>query len=316
MSLTRKSRATVLVFSCDSYEDAWYPFFTLLDKYWADCPYDFLLNTESKECNIKLENISVKTLGLYKNTKKKVPYGKRCIEHLKAIDTDYVITMMDDFFVRSKVDTAAIEQILDWMDDDKKIASFCLVHHVDRHSCKYIRQDKVYENYSRRPRYCDHNYDMQVCVWRRDAYIKAWRPYESPWEWEGPSNIRSFDDGYLYYDLDKFAPFPIDYYDFKKGEWSGIRKGKWVKETVCNLFEENGIKIDYSIRGFFDPEKDYTPSKHSLNGELREIRCYGYKRFLPATWFKVKRFFVTRIFKKDYPLNYCELLRRKHYDKF
>ncbi len=315
MRTDNKKRATVLVFSCDSYEDAWYPFFALLDKYWADCPYDILLNTETKECKVPLKNITVKTLGLYKDCNKKVPYGKRCIDHLNAIDTDYVITLMDDFFVRSKVDTAALEQVMDWMDADKRIASFCLLHHDDRHSCKYSREEEGYKNYSLRPRYCNHNYDMQSCVWRRDAFIKSWRPYESPWEWEGPSNIRSFDDGYLYYDLDDDADFPIDYIDYKKHEWSGIRKGKWVKKTVSELFKNNDIEVDYSVRGFFDEEKDATPVKHTLKNELRELRSYGYKRFVPATWFKVKRLLATRVLKKDYPVSYCEYLRHKYYDK-
>ena len=310
-----KKRATVLVFSCDSYEDAWYPFFQLLDKYWEDCPYDILLNTESKECKVPLKNLSVKTLGLYKDSDRKVPYGKRCLDHLNAIETDYVITMMDDFFVRSKVNTAELEQILNWMDADPQIASFCLIHHDDRHSCRYSREEEGYRNYSLRPRYCKHNYDMQACIWRRDAYIKSWRPYESPWEWEGPSNVRSFDDGYKYYDLDDDAAFPIDYIDYKKHEWSGIRKGKWVKETVYDLFEKNDIKVDYSIRGFFDEEKDVSSTPRSIKSAFREIRCYGKRRWFPATVYWIRRLIADRIFHIKMPENYCEYLRHKYYDK-
>ena len=34
-----KSNITVLVNSCDSYSDAWYPFFTLWKKYWPDSKF-------------------------------------------------------------------------------------------------------------------------------------------------------------------------------------------------------------------------------------------------------------------------------------
>ena len=309
-----KKRATIVVFSCDGYEDVWNPFFTLMDKYWKNCKYDVVLNTESKEYHETFENLNIRTLNLYKSGQK-VPYGKRVIEHLKAIDTEYVITLMDDFFIRSEVDQEVLEQVMDWMDADKKIASFCLIHHDDPHSCRYYRNEKGYKNFSLRPRYCKLNYDMQANVWRRDVLIKSWRKYESPWEWEGPANVRSFDDGYKYYDLDDTAPFPIDYIDYKKGEWSGIRKGKWVKETVYDLFEKNDIKIDYSKRGFFDEKLDIRKPKTTIKSFLREVRSYGNKRRIRATWFRFKRLFVTKILRKDYPINYWEYLRHKYYDK-
>lgn len=316
VSNTKKARATILVFSCDSYEDAWEPMFTLMDKYWENCKYDIVINTESKDYKIKHRNLNIRTLGLYKPGKK-VPYGKRSIDHLKAIETDYIITLMDDFFLRAPVDQEALEQIMDWMDGDKKIASFSLVHHDDPHSCRYKRGEQGYKNFSLRPRYTNRNYDMQVAIWRREALIKSWRKFETPWEWEAPSNIRSFDDGYKYYDLDEGAPFPVDYIDYAKKEWSGIRKGKWVKETVFDLFESNGIVVDYEKRGFFDPEKDVKKAKPSIRQFLRDIRCYGNKRRIRATLFRFRRLFAVKIFrKKDYPDNYCNYLRHKYYDKY
>ena len=316
MSSNSKSpRATVLVFSCDQYEDAWYPFFTLMDKFWVDCPYRILLNTESKACSVLLNHIKVDTLQLYMEGEN-IPYGKRCLDHLKHINTEYVITLMDDFFIRSDVDTATLERIMDWMDKDETIASFCLLHHDDRHSCRYLREERGYENFSLRPRYCNHNYDMQACIWRKKAYQKTWRSFMNPWEWEGPANYRSFDDGYKYFDLDDDAHFPIDYIDYKKHEWSGIRKGKWVKETVCELFDKNGISIDYSKRGFYDEQSDPTSGGQSFWGLLREIRCYGWRRVIPASFYKLTRYIRAHYFgEKGLPENYCEALRHKYYDK-
>lgn len=309
------SRATVLVFSCDTYEDAWYPFFTLMDKYWDDCPYRILLNTESKKCSVPLRSISVDTLQLYKSGER-IPYGKRCLDHLKCIDSDYVITLMDDFFIRSQVDTATLERVMDWMDKNKRIASFCLIHHDDRHSCRYLREEQGYEHFSLRPKYCNHNYDMQACIWRKSIYEKTWRPFMNPWEWEGPANYRSFDDGYTYYDLDDDASFPIDYIDYKKHEWSGIRKGKWVKETVYDLFNKHNITIDYSIRGFYDAYSDASSKRQSLHSAIREIRCYGWRRAVPATLFKMSRFFQSHVLNREnLPDSYCDYLRHRYYDK-
>ena len=43
---------TILVSSCDLYEDAWYPFFKLLKIQWPECEqYRIVLNTETKTYN-------------------------------------------------------------------------------------------------------------------------------------------------------------------------------------------------------------------------------------------------------------------------
>lgn len=307
-------KATILVNSCDSYEDAWYPFFTLLDKYWPDCPYDIVLNTESKDFEGNLKNLNISSFNLY-NQGQTVPYGRRIREHLKRIKTDYVITLMDDFFVRSPVNTSLIRQVIEWMDSDPQIASFCLISHDDRHSCRYGWKEMKYDGFNLRPRFTDHNYDMQASIWRTDILYRSWKDYMSPWEWESVGNYRSFDDGFKYYDLDKDMAFPINYLDYQKEEWSGIRKGKWVAETVCDLFKENGIVIDYSIRGFFNASDTNISKKKNFLTYMHEIRCYGIKRFLPASLYRMRKKVFKCLFKKELPLDYCDYLRHKYYDK-
>ena len=48
---------TILVNSCDKYEDAWEPFFKLFSIQWPECPYKIILNTESK--NFSCDYLSV-----------------------------------------------------------------------------------------------------------------------------------------------------------------------------------------------------------------------------------------------------------------
>lgn len=42
------SDLTIVVCSCDKYEDLWYPYFEIFKKNWSDCKYPIVLNTESK----------------------------------------------------------------------------------------------------------------------------------------------------------------------------------------------------------------------------------------------------------------------------
>ena len=313
-------RATVLVFSCDKYEDVWDPFFTLLNKYWPDCPYSIILNTESKLFDeSKYEHLNVSTFQMYKPNQK-IPYGKRVRDHIKRIQTEYIITIMDDFFVRSPVLTSELERVMDWMDKEVKVGCCCLHHHNDYYYKRYKwEQHSRLEGYSQRVKFSEYNYDMQSCVWRKEALYNAWKDFENPWEWECYSNVRSFDDSWQYYDKDMDTPSPINYIDFYSGkkEWSGICKGKWVESTVCDLFRENGIEVDYSKRGFYIPHKENDNEKMqlSINQMIRALCCYGSKRRLSAFFFHIKRIIMVKICKRTYPSSYCMYLRRKYYDK-
>ena len=46
---------SVLVTSCDSYDDTWEPFFTLLETMWPNCHYPIYLSTETKNFSLERE---------------------------------------------------------------------------------------------------------------------------------------------------------------------------------------------------------------------------------------------------------------------
>ena len=59
--MDKNTDVTILVNSCDLYEDVWEPFFRLLKIQWPECEqYRIVLNTETKEYNcefLKVETI-------------------------------------------------------------------------------------------------------------------------------------------------------------------------------------------------------------------------------------------------------------------
>ena len=55
--MNNKNDVTILVNSCDKYEDAWEPFFVLLEKYWIDHPRKILLNSETIEYDGSLKYV-------------------------------------------------------------------------------------------------------------------------------------------------------------------------------------------------------------------------------------------------------------------
>ena len=105
-----KNKTDVLVLSCDSYSDTWKIFYDLKSKYWKDCPYDTYLVTETKDCDYFK---TIKTTGAW---------TKRVREALIKLDSDFILVMLDDFFIRDYVDQERIDNLINYFDND--IAEF------------------------------------------------------------------------------------------------------------------------------------------------------------------------------------------------
>jgi hypothetical protein len=112
---------TVLVSSCDAYEEIWELFLKALKAEWPDRPWPLVLSTETKYYNDK--DLNVKTFGFYKQGENP-PWGELLLKHLNAIKTKYVCFMIDDYILESKVDQSRLDQVIDWLEKDNKIAVF------------------------------------------------------------------------------------------------------------------------------------------------------------------------------------------------
>ena len=212
---------SVLILSCDAYEDTWYPFFILKNKYWKACPYKTYIMTETKDCEYA-ETIKVQGA-----------WTKRFREALKQIPTDYVLIMLDDFFIRDYVDQDRINKIK----FDKDIAVFNFEKAYNMPTLK-----KSVNGFNLRPNRAPYLNSCQPSVHNKKKLLKRLKKDQTPWEWE-LTTIDSNDEFYI-----NTQGFIIDigYYHFKP--WS-IKGGKWCKEIVP-FFEKEGIAVDYGKRGF------------------------------------------------------------------
>lgn len=258
----------ILVCSCDSYSDLWEPFFKLLKKYWEDCPYKIVLNTESKV--FQYEGLDITCYSLFPG--KQVPYGERMLAHLDRIEAPYVLMMMDDFFIRRNVNEKKIMQVIQWMNENPKAATFSFQWVED----ELNRPSEQYPGFSRRPQYGEYKLNFQAAIWRTDLLKKMWKKHETPWEWETVANFRTFNNQYEFYVLDTNQETPLDYGFRNSG--MGVFRGKWVIDTVEQLFCDNDISIDYTVRGIYSPEdKNIVRMKKSskISDEIRCIRSIG-----------------------------------------
>ena len=256
---------TMVVSSCDKYDDTWEALFKSIKKYWANFDMPIVLNTESKKFN--MEGLDIKCYSLFKN--KNVPWGKRLKEHLKRIDTEFIFFMLDDFFLVEPVDTKVIEDCLKWMKEDENIAVFSF-HRVDDKN--NIPSDK-YPNFDKRPQDGMYRLNCQAAIWRKDKLIKYIKDSYNPWDFEIYGSIRSRKFKDEFYAIREGLKEPLNYCMYSHG--TGICRGKWVKSVVEPLFKELDIKMDFSKRGFTDENDDTVLTHQTFFQKIRSrIKYY------------------------------------------
>lgn len=259
---------TILLCSCDSYTDCWEPFFKLLMKYWPNCPYQIILNTESVE--YQYEGLDIKCQQKF--AEKDVPYGERMIAHIQEIKTPFTLVMMDDFFIRESVDEKKIQEVIKWLKEDDRAVVFSFQAIDDEMNAP----SEKYFGYAKRPVFGEYKFNFQAAVWKTDYLLKSWKRHETPWEWETIANFRSFTDKYDFYCLIDDKNAPINYGFCNSG--MGVFRGKWVEESVVELFRENDIQMDFSKRGFYQlSDKNVVRMKKNsiISNEFRAFKSSG-----------------------------------------
>lgn len=234
-----ENNCTLLVGSCDGYSDLWDPFFELLNRYWPDLPYDVVLSTET----LKYNNDKIKVNVIHPSNPK-CSWTERISETLKKITTDYVVFILDDFFLFDNVNTAKVQECLKWLKEDSKIVNFTFwPTATDGLDCKY-------NGFEERPKVAKYKVAAILAIWNKKAMLKYLDGLdENAWKWEVDATKRSNtiytdDKFYIMQDIKPYI-FP---YDFTK---YGLFSGKWFKDTK-HLLKELNIKVDFKNRGFYD----------------------------------------------------------------
>lgn len=212
---------SVVILSCDKYEACWEPFFELKKKYWEDCEFDTFLVTETKECKY------AKTININNQS-----WTYRFREALKQIETKYVIVMLDDFFIRSKVDNDRIMALFDSFNDHIACFNFeqafiLPCHEVYERGFKKRKNGTMYLN------------SCQPSLHDKNKLIERLQKNETAWDWE----LTIVNSPYEFYVNN--GDFIIDIgYDHTLN-W-GVSRGKTTPE--CKSFlEKEGFPLNKEV---------------------------------------------------------------------
>ena len=217
----------ILVLSCDKNEDIFEPFYKCMEKYYPNHP-EIIYATET------IKN------PYYKTICKDIPFDlwtKRIRETLKDVEDNHILILMDDCFIRNKVDEERIKYVDSIL--GRNMAYFNFEKSFDSLDTKC-----EYKGFKKKNIKGIAINSIMCGMWQKDKLIDALNITCQPWEIER-LNIAFNDEYYI-----NAEDFIIDFgYRFQHP--FAITKGKWCKEIVP-FFEKEGITMDYSTRGFYD----------------------------------------------------------------
>lgn len=214
----KKKDYSILVLSCDKYEPCWTPFFKLLDKYFKDHPKVYLA-TESKTCPY-CDTINVDS----------EIWSERFLGALREIESDYVLVMLDDFFIRDYVDVDRIDNI-EFTSD-----IICYNFEIDyREPALRLNEWDIQKNNQ------VYLTSTQPSLWDRKKLITLIGDNMSPWEFE----LQVVDSPYDFYINNQNYIIDVGYRHQDLSIGWGITRGKLSRE--CKEFLEKEGLLDEII---------------------------------------------------------------------
>lgn len=242
---------SILVNSSDGFEDCWNPFFTLLKKYWPECNVPIYLNTETK--NWQHPDFNIHCTAVQGGKQKRFTWSECLISALDQIKTPLVLYFQEDYFIHQPVRSDIIAAAAEYMIKNPEVKQIALTNKGSvgpNESYKGNWLQKIRQN-------ARYRISTQAALWRVETLKSYLYPEENGWMFEIYGTWRAHRQNECFlcacYDFKHGGP-AIDYLH------TGIIKGKWLPGIV-DVFEKNGIEIDFTERGFYKP---LSPFLHKL----------------------------------------------------
>lgn len=251
------NNVTVLINSCDKYNDVVELNLCAFKEYWPDCSYPIFINTETIKYNSNIFNIN--------SINSKVDnWGKRFLYCLNMIESDLVLVVYDDYILEKKIKTDELNNIVVKMIKNNHISCYYLKH-TDFHIKSDTENDLFFVENS--------NYylvNSGPALWRRKDLISLLNENDDPWTWEFFAMYRKSAKQL------KFCSVPNskeNIYEYNHIKGGAVYRGKWVEEVVVDKIKKYNLNFDLSLRGII---KFHEPIKRSLKWKINFF-INGYK---------------------------------------
>lgn len=209
------SQLSILINSCDRYSDLWPVFFELFSKYWPDCPYPVYLGANEKQFNYP--NLHTLRIGVDDG------WAQSAQRMMEAIDSEYILILLEDFFFFRPVDTQQVASLFNAMVDLNgaylRLKPFPPPDHIE----------PIHPNLGLIEPGAPYRVALQAAIWKKDVFLRLLKPGETPWQMELRGTVRSTQMPEAFFSVWK----PVLYYQ------AGVTMGKWTPSALHFLRHEN-----------------------------------------------------------------------------
>jgi hypothetical protein len=246
----------VIVMSCDAYRDLWRPFFTLFWRYWPDCLFPVYLGTN----RLKYDDSRVTTLPAGDHE-----WSKRLRLCLEQIDEEYVLLLLEDYFLESSVSNVRIIRHLKLL--HALGGSVLRLYPLPGPDLEVPGQSSI----GRIHRLAAYRISTQAAIWARGELLRMLRDGESIWEFERQGTERSQQQlNGFYATYDAVLPYR-----------QVVERGKWFP-SAARHYAAQQIGCDFEARPVIGP---LTALKKAINrGRKNSIGALWRLRFHSALW--------------------------------
>lgn len=161
---------SVLIGSCDNYSFLWENFDILFKRYWSLNTKNYLIS-ETKSFDNK-DYVSL--------TPGKLPWGQRILEGLNLIETEYVLFILDDYYLSENFDENFINEHIKLLNEH---SADKIMMDIDYGEPIYSL-DHLSNNLYKFKQSSDYLNSVQPAIWRTDYLRKVLKPEYSPWDFE------------------------------------------------------------------------------------------------------------------------------------
>ncbi len=260
---------TIFISSCDRYSDTWHPFFTLMEKYGGSlCNRPICLCSETK--TYTHPSLSIRTF----HYRKHATWSQRIKAALSTIETEYILFIIDDYFLLDAINEETLQCALDYLNTHKDVGYLAIPNKPNTLTTECTEVAEKVDLTTKR-------LYLTVSFWRTDYMKRILRKHESIWDFERYSVLRA----HLYPEkVMRLNPsYPILYHYMQPssvkdgfdvvGEGYGVVRGRWLRSTK-ELFDQHGIEVCYENMGWYQPRANVTPPTPRLLEKLGKRNCF------------------------------------------
>ncbi len=247
--LTDASEATcsILVVSCDKHCDLWTPFFTLFRRYWADCEMPVYLGT----------NRARSDQAITLNAGNDEAWSRRLRFFLQNIETDYVLLLLEDFFLDQPVSNALVN------------AQLARLHGLNGICIRLFPNppaDYFHNGVGVLHARAAFRVSLQAAIWNRSRLLEILVDEESPWDFELGGSKRSQAWASGFYCVEE----PVIHYQHV------VERGEWFRASA-RLYGAQNIGCNFQARAVMSRLKTWKKKPAHF---LRRLRNQARSRWL------------------------------------